>query len=207
MFSFTKMPTLRTWISACLFVAGVFMLGQSMYMTVKAQLAQVLIAHAWQSKPAHQPAARPWPWADIHAVAKIEVPRLGITQYVMNASNGEALAFGPGHLSQTSLPAQAGHSMVAGHRDSHFEFLQYLKPQDEIIMTNYRGQQQRYLIKRAYLLDTRTEQLWHQPEQNALTLITCYPFNKLSSQGPLRWIVETSLASKVASKVVSSVSI
>lgn len=177
-------------ISVALLIVGGMMIGQSVYMQAKAKLAQHLIAYAWHSKQENQPAAKPWPWADIQAVAKITVPRLDITQYVMNGSHGEALAFGPGHLEKTALPAQTGHSMVAGHRDSHFEFMQHLELDDRIMVSNYLGQRQQYIIKKAYRLDTRTEQLVLHPEQNTLTLITCYPFNNLAAQGPLRWIVE-----------------
>lgn len=177
-------------VSAIVFFSGSLMLGKSLYMSAKAELAQLLIASAWQQRQADQPAAKPWPWADIHAIAKIEIPRLNITQYVMNGSNGEALAFGPGHLTKTSLPANTGHSMISGHRDSHFEFLQELQIGDKIIVSNYLGKKQTYVINTAYEMDTRTDALMLYPEHHGLTLITCFPFNNLATQGPLRWIVE-----------------
>jgi len=177
-------------MSVTLLFIGSVMIGKSLYMNTKAKLAQYLISTAWQSRQSDQPAAKPWPWADTHAIAKIDIPRLSITRFIMNDSNGEALAFGPGHLSQTSLPANIGHSMIAGHRDSHFEFLQELKLGDEIIVSNYLGNQETYVIQAAYRMDTRTDALMLYPEYHGLTLITCFPFNNLSSQGPLRWIVE-----------------
>jgi len=181
---------LISFFSILLFLIGCLMLGKSLYMSAKAELAQYLIASAWQSRQTDQPPAKPWPWADIHAIAKIEVPRLKVSQYIMNDSSGEALAFGPGHLPRSTLPGKAGHSMVAGHRDSHFEFLQDLKVGDQIIVTNFLGKQQTYLISTAYQLDTRQETLMHYQEYSGLTLITCFPFNNLANQGPLRWIVE-----------------
>jgi len=161
------------WLCVFSFITGSIMLGKSAYMSAKAELAQHLIGSTWQQRQVGQPANKPWPWADIHAVAKIEVPRLNIVQYIMNDSSGEALAFGAGHLPKTSLPAKNGHSMIAGHRDSHFEFLQYLRS-----------------VNSSYQIDIREDRLIHHHDYSGLTLITCFPFNNLSPQGPFRWIVE-----------------
>ena len=73
---------------AC-FVSGGLLLSNGAYMWAKAQLAQVLIAHAWQSSVqaaetntllpnANQTfkeksfKTKPWPWADTYPVAKIQ---------------------------------------------------------------------------------------------------------------------------------------
>ena len=37
------------------------------------------------------------------------------------------MAFGPGHLSGTPLPGEAGNAVVSGHRDTHFAFLRGLR--------------------------------------------------------------------------------
>jgi len=37
------------------------------------------------------------------------------------------MAFGPGHLSGTPLPGEAGNAVVTGHRDTHFAFLRRLR--------------------------------------------------------------------------------
>lgn len=179
-------------ISALTFILALALLGNSMYMTLKAEFAQYLIASSWQSITTDQPAAKPWPWADTFAIAKIEVPRLKLELYVMNDDTGESLAFGPGHLPKTSLPASYGHSMIAGHRDSHFDFIKDLVVGDEIIIRNYLGEQKTYQIRDAYQMDTRTESLHHMPGSNLLTLITCYPFSDITTGGPLRWIVDAS---------------
>ena len=178
------------WLCVFSFITGSIMLGKSAYMSAKAELAQHLIGSTWQQRQVGQPANKPWPWADIHAVAKIEVPRLNIVQYIMNDSSGEALAFGAGHLPKTSFPAKNGHSMIAGHRDSHFEFLQYLRSGDQVIVTNYLNETKIYRVNSSYQIDIREDRLIHHHDYSGLTLITCFPFNNLSPQGPFRWIVE-----------------
>ena len=176
-------------LSILFLMMGTIFIGKAFYMDAKAELAQYLIDSAWHSREAGQPAAKPWPWADTYAVAKIEVPRLNIVQYIMRDASGESLAFGPGHLAQSALPASVGHSMVAGHRDSHFEFIKNLIIGDTVIISNYHNDRQSYRVNKAVEFDTRTEQL-NLTGQDMLTLITCYPFNELVPGGPLRWIVD-----------------
>ena len=168
---------------------GIVFVGKAFYLDAKAELAQYLINSAWHSRVAGQPAAKPWPWADTYAVARIEVPRLQIVQYIMRDSSGESLAFGPGHLAESALPASVGHSMIAGHRDSHFEFIKNLIIGDTVVISNYQDNRQVYRVNKAVEFDTRTEQLY-LTNQDMLTLITCYPFNELVPGGPLRWIVD-----------------
>lgn len=170
-------------------IIGVVLIGKAFYMDAKAELAQYLINSAWQTHEEGQPAKKPWPWADTYAVAKIEVPRLNVVQYIMRDASGESLAFGPGHLTKSALPASTGHTMIAGHRDSHFEFIKNLTMGDIVIVSNYHNDRQFYRVSKAVEFDTRSEQL-NLTSQDKLTLITCYPFNELTPGGPLRWIVD-----------------
>jgi len=186
------MKIIRSKLLSILFlVIGAIFIGKAFYMDAKAELAQYLINTTWESREPGQPAAKPWPWADTYAVAKIEVPRLNIVQYVMRDASGESLAFGPGHLANSALPASKGHSMIAGHRDSHFEFIKKLAIGDIVIVSNYQSDRQFYRVNNAVEFDTRKEQL-NLTEHDMLTLITCYPFNELVPGGPLRWIVDAS---------------
>ena len=43
---------------------------------------------------------------------------------VLAGGSGRTLAFGPGHLSASAMPGQVGNMIIAGHRDTHFQFLQ-----------------------------------------------------------------------------------
>ena len=177
-------------ITALLLLSGALLLGQGFYMQAKAQLAQVLIAHSWQQNQHGNAGAKPWPGADIHPVAQLSVPRLHLNQYIMQDASGEALAFGAGMLPQGDLPGGSGHSLLAGHRDSHFAFLQQLRPGDEIDIENRHGQQQRYRISQTRVVDSRHSDFYFDPHAHRLTLITCYPFDALTPGGPLRYVVQ-----------------
>ena len=180
----------RHLITALLLLCGTLLLGQGFYMQAKARLAQVLIARSWQQNLHGNATAKPWPWADIRPVAKLSVPRLHLDQYIMQNASGEALAFGAGMLPQGGEPGGSGHSLLAGHRDSHFAFLQQLRPGDEIDIENHRGQRQRYRISQTRVADSRNSDFYFDPHAHRLTLITCYPFDALTPGGPLRYIVQ-----------------
>ncbi|MFT6407276.1 MAG: sortase A [Arenicella sp.] len=172
-----------------LFLGGVVLLCQGIYMDAKAIIAQGLIAHSWQQRTAASPPPKPWWWADTKAIAKLKVSRLGKEVFIMQDDSGESLAFGPGHLSASAGISQAGHVMVAGHRDSHFKFLGQLQLGDVIETTNSESITSRYKIDQLSILNADTEKLMLY-QTDRLTLITCYPFNGLVPGGPLRYIVD-----------------
>lgn len=169
--------------------AAVALLVNAFYIELKAQLAQWLISHSWDSASEQQLPEHPWPWADTRPVAKLEVPGLGVVRYVMQSASGESLAFGPGQLVQGVLPGNTGHALIAGHRDTHFAFLRDLQVGDVVHVANYRQQSQRFVIEKAEIIDSSKQSLLLQPDDNLLTLITCYPFDAIDPNGPLRYIV------------------
>ncbi len=174
-----------------LLVGGALLLSQGFYMDAKAKLAQVLIEFSWQQRAAGSPPPKPWWWADTKAVARLEVPRLNKTVYVMQDGSGESLAFGPGHLNASAQISSNGHVMIAGHRDSHFEFLRNIHVGDELATTKFDEVSKRYEVNDVYVLDTRKDEL-QLYDQDALTLITCYPFDDFIPGGPLRLVVNAS---------------
>lgn len=176
-------------IANALFLGGVAVSSQGFYMDAKAIIAQGLIAHSWHQRTADSPPPTPWWWADTKAIAKLEVTRLNEQVFVMQDASGESLAFGPGHLNASAGISKAGHVMIAGHRDSHFKFLQRLKIGDLIETTDHQSNIARYKIRELRILNTLTEDLIRL-DQSRLTLITCYPFDGFIPGGPLRYIVD-----------------
>ena len=182
-------PVGKRLIVNALFLGGVLLLCQGFYMDAKAKVAQMLIAYSWQQRAAGSPPPKPWWWADTNAIAKLEVSRLNKTLFVMQDNSGESLAFGPGHLNGSAGVSTQGHVMIAGHRDSHFKFLQHLNVGDIIKTTNHKMVTRQYRVNSRYVLNSNTDSLI-QYDNNQLTLITCYPFNGLLPGGPLRYIVD-----------------
>lgn len=159
--------------------------AQAIKIAVKAQLAQWLIHNAWQ-RGEQSP---PWPWADTYPVAKLSVPSHNIEQYVLAGTDGTSLAFGPG-WQRASAAFGEGTSLIAGHNDTHFRFLKTLKIGNHIHITAADGKYVNYQISNSYIVDTRQQALIAGSNDNKLLLITCYPFDSVGQNTPLRYVVE-----------------
>ena len=183
---FTRSP--RRWIVACLLCLGFWQFGQGAYIPAKAWMAQELMQRAWSRgrEGAAQPV--PWPWADTWPVARLRVPAMNRELYVLAGADGSSLAFGPGHLDGTALPG-IGTSVVGGHRDTHFRFLEGLPAGTRINVQDGSGRWHVYRTGNPGILDVRRDELRIDPGANQLVLVTCYPFNALRAGGPLRYVV------------------
>nr|MBX2858442.1 sortase [Cellvibrionaceae bacterium] len=131
---------------------GFFMSGASVY--IKAQLAQWLIADAWQHTIKTQHIRKPWSWADTWPVARLRSKHLTRDLYILAGAHGSSLAFGPGHLGATALPGE-GASVVGGHRDTHFGFLKNIDVGDTFELQNKRGQWLKFIVRHTRIDDVR----------------------------------------------------
>jgi sortase A len=175
--------------------AGLWQLGQGLYIHAKARLAQYLIADAWNKTLAGQHAVKPWPWADTWPVARILAPATGEQRYVLAGADGRAIAFGPGHMHGTPLPGMTGNSVIGGHRDTHFAFLRDLKPGDELMVQRADGAWRRYRVSEMQVVDKSAVHVARNSGDTRLTLVTCWPFDALRAGGPERYVV-TAVATK-----------
>lgn len=164
---------------------SVTLVAHSLWIPLKAELAQWLMHRTWQQVLAGDLQARPWPWADTRPAAILKAPRLGIEHYVLEGNSGRNLAFGP----VLARSAAAGNDrVISGHRDTHFRFLQQLLPGDRISLQTPAGTEE-YAVQNSEVIDSRLQQLVLEPTLHRLSLVTCYPFDSLTAGGPLRYVV------------------
>ncbi len=169
--------------SLLLIVIASCLLTKIFYIEAKAIIAQYLLIRSWEESKKTQSKVKPWAWADIHPVGSLKVPRLTIYQIILSGQSGEALAFGPGEIKIGSAIS------LAGHRDSHFKFLEFIKVGDKIELEDLNTKEQLYEVNKIYIQDTQKEANLKLKE-NTLSLVTCYPFDSAFSGGPLRYVVE-----------------
>ncbi|MDP5030105.1 class GN sortase [Paraglaciecola sp.] len=184
-------PKQRSYLFAILGVVGLYQLTSGLWIFVKAHVAQYLIASAWQATLLDQQAHRPWSWADTYPVAELSI---GAQHwYVLAGANGRNLAFGPTHLSASPLPGERGNTVIVGHRDTQFNSLKTLKNKDTIKVAHLNGSTTYQVTDRqiipAALLGTSTLLNQEQFIQPSLTLITCYPFDSITPNPSLRFVV------------------
>ena len=170
---------------------GLILIANSFYIHAKAYTAQVLLERAWQQRDATKPnqVNKPWPWFDSYPVAKINFPSLDKEQIVIMGDSGQALAFGPGLNALSVNPGEPGSIVVSGHRDTHFEVLQYLNPSEEIIIETMQGEKHRYKISNIEVININETEIV-QTDDERLLLVTCYPFDADSAGTPYRYVIE-----------------
>jgi len=183
-----------------LLMSGVVLGGHGLFIRAKAVVAQVLLERAWAQTVQTRRPVKAWAWADTWPVARISFPRLGRSAVVLEEAGGEALAFGPAHVAASPLPGENGTSVIAGHRDTHFDFIKDLRPGDEIDVTTRAGKTMAFRMTGSAIVHAQASGIDPQGRSPRLALVTCYPFDALG-QAPLRYVV---FAEPIADRVLVS---
>ncbi len=179
-----------------LIVAGLLLTGYGAYDYYLSRLGQDEARQEWAEEPV--PSAPPAkalnyfnPYKLGDPVARLRVPRLKATLYVIEGTDLEDLKKGPGHMPGTALPGVLGNCVIAGHRDTHFRVLQKLHQGDEVELDTHYGNFRYRIRSMEVVLPTNVTSL--QPTKSAvLHLITCYPFNYVG-HAPERMVIEAEL--------------
>jgi sortase A len=174
--------------AACLLVAF-WHGGQAAYVHAKAALGQELLLRSWAVSRASGDAARPWPWADTHPVARLRAPAYDVDLLVLAGANGRTLAWGPGHVEGTAMPGARGNAVVTGHRDTHFAFLRDVQRGDVLLVESADGTTRRYRVERTFVAHRSALALPADERATTLALVTCYPFDAIDPGTPLRYAV------------------
>jgi sortase A len=180
-------------VIALTLVAGMCLTGRAVYLHAKAELAGILIRRAWKETARTGKPCPPWPWADTHPVARLRIPRIGYDEIVLENATPRTLAFGPARLLSGADLGGPGNLELAGHRTSWFEPLKAVATGDIIQIEWYdarRGglRERKYTVDAISVVNSDDVSLLAATSDDALTLITCYPFGR-SPHSPQRYVV------------------
>lgn len=178
---------LAAWLGAASLIATGF------WIPVKAEIAQILLERAWQSVRAGNGDARPWPWADTSPIARLSIPKLDAAWIVLSGASGRNLAFAPSHMDGSAMPGETGVTLIAGHRDTHFDVLEHVVPGDGLVVESASGATHRYRVTAIEIVDATKTRVRLDAPGPFLLLSTCYPFNAVDPGGPLRFVVQAQL--------------
>jgi sortase A len=120
-------------------------------------------------------------------IGRVEIPRLRISAIVRSGVDNKTLKRAVGHVPSTALPGERGNVGIAAHRDTFFRNLKGVREGDLIRMVTPEGTWEYQVDSTKIVLPKNVEVLDPTPE-NAITLVTCYPFNYVGS-APKRFIV------------------
>jgi sortase A len=179
-------------LSVMLIAASLMFFGNSIWIFAKAQLAQVLLERAFTQSILRGKPVKAWSWADTYPVARIKINRINAEAIVLNGSSGQAMAFGPALVNETSRPGTRGTSVMAAHRDTHFSFLKNVQIGDLIEVERDDGLSFTYRATQMRIVDWNKSGIDAHAAGFNLVLATCYPFEAIT-HGPKRFIVEAEL--------------
>jgi sortase A len=182
-------------VAAMTALVGLALVGKGVAIYAKAIVAQILLERAFDQSLATGQPVKAWGWADTWPVARLEVPRLGVSTIVLKGGSGEALAFGPGLLDGTPAPGEAGSSVIAAHRDTQFSFLGDVHPGDEIRVTRGDGAIIWFRIADARVVRWDASGIDPRADGHWLVLSTCWPLGA-ATQGDLRYVVRAQMAGR-----------
>jgi sortase A len=162
-------------------------------MHAKAKLAGALIRRAWEQSLQSGKAEPPWPSADLRPIARLQIPRLGYDEIVLEGATPRSLAFGPAHMLSGARFGGRGNLLLAGHRTSWFLPLEQIMQNDAIKISWFdsrrRAQYERtYRVSLIRVVDATDFAMLAPTSEDALTLVTCYPFGR-GAGSPQRYMV------------------
>ncbi|MGD2119605.1 MAG: class GN sortase [Chromatiales bacterium] len=178
----------RNWLVAALFGLGLLFAVQGSWIQAKALLSQWLLQHSWQQSLADGERHKPWPWADHWPVARLRVASQNVDQIVLAGDTGNVLAFAPGYNPLSHKPGAGGTTVISAHRDTHFRFLQQIRPGEQISVQTVGGDFV-YQVAELAVVDAGNSMLQLHETADQLLLVTCYPFDALQAGGNLRFVV------------------
>ena len=179
-------------LASFLLLGGIFFCFQFFKIELKARVAQTLLQYAWHQTIKTGENQRPWKSFDGAPVLRLMIPRHEVDQIVLAGTSGQALSFGPAFHEESKLPGKGGTTVLSSHRDSHGVYIRQLNKGDVIKLQDRFKQWHSYTIEDFYILNVKIDSIAATNDKEALLIITCYPFNSLTSGTPLRYVVSAS---------------
>lgn len=132
------------------------------------------------------------------SIARIEIPAIGVSEYVVEGTDVDSLRKGPGHYPETPLPGERGTSAIAGHRTTYgapFRHIDQLERGDRISIDMPDGRFV-YRVELTKIVDDQDLSVLEPVGHQRLMLSACHPlysaaqriivFARLARRGPPR---------------------
>ena len=111
------------------------------------------------------------------AIARLKLPSLDRSYYVVEGTDTDTLRKGPGHYPETPLPGERGTAAIAGHRTTYgapFRTIDKLTRGDPIVVEMPDGTFH-YRVERVRIVDDSALWVTNKVAYNRLVLTACHP--------------------------------
>ena len=194
-------------VASVMMVSGVLLIGDavatllwqepvSAYMSER---EQVTLAKALEEPPKRVLERKPLKG---DAIGRIEIPAIGVREYVVEGTDTGSLRKGPGHYPKTPLPGERGTSAIAGHRTTYgapFRRVVDLKRGQRVIVDTPQGRYV-YKVERLKFVPPTDLSVLRRVRHRRLILSACHPLYSAAQ----RVIVFARLSHKERSRVRKS---
>jgi len=171
--------------AAALFALGLFareMLGSWAFQRAAGARFDREVARADAAGPKPSPA----PARD--ALARLEIPRLGLSKIVVDGADKEDLSHAVGRIPWGGVFGGSGTVGLAGHRDTHFRKLADVAVGDTLRVTTLAARYT-YVVEDTRVVEPDDVEILAPTGRPRLALVTCYPFHYIGP-APHRFVVE-----------------
>lgn len=135
---------------------------------------QTELEEAFAAPPPRVVERRPLPG---DAIARIQIPAIGVSEYVVEGTSTEDLREGPGHYPETPLPGDPGTSAIAGHRTTYgapFRRVDKLKAGQRLLLEMVR-ESYVYRVEKTAIVDDSDRSVLDPVGRPRLVLTACHP--------------------------------
>ena len=111
------------------------------------------------------------------AIARIEIPSIDVSEYVVEGTDTGSLRKGPGHYPETPLPGERGTAAIAGHRTTYgapFRAIDRLESGQRIVIDMPDGRFV-YRVERTRIVDDQDLSVLEPVGYKRLLLSACHP--------------------------------
>jgi sortase A len=111
------------------------------------------------------------------SIARIQIPSIGVDEYVVEGTDLESLRKGPGHYPETPLPGERGTTAIAGHRTTYgapFRNIDELDRGDRIVVDMPDGRFI-YRVEESRIVDDQDLSVLDPVGYRRLMLSACHP--------------------------------
>ncbi len=111
------------------------------------------------------------------SIARIQIPSIGVDEYVVEGTDLESLRKGPGHYPDSPLPGEQGTTAIAGHRTTYgapFRHIDELDRGDRIIVDMPDGRFI-YRVEESKIVDDQDLSVLNPVGYRRLMLSACHP--------------------------------
>ena len=168
---------------------GIFGIAKAGFMPIKAIIGQHYLKVAWKESLRNNMLSKPWRSADFYMIGELKVPKLKVSRVILNSVSGEAMAWSIGQVTNLNHALDKQPIILAGHRDSHMQFMSELNVGDKIELTMSDGLLKTYIISGTEVSDKPEVALSTASlGRESLILTTCWPFKAMKS-GDKRFLI------------------